>query len=464
MPLSFEHSYAKLPPILHRSLELETMAAPHTVISNNALAESLGLPADWQNTLLNFGGKQGLAMAYAGHQFGGFNAQLGDGRAALLAEIIASNGAALDVHLKGSGATPFSRNGDGKATLSAMLREYIVSEAFAGLGIPTTRSLAVVATGEPVYRERAEKGAVLFRLAKSHVRVGTFQFLAVRQDIESLKALADYELARNFGAPPADANPNLWLLQQVIERQASLIAQWMSVGFIHGVMNTDNMQLAGETIDFGPCAFMDVFHPQKTFSSIDRSGRYAWDKQPVMALWNLTRLAEALLPLFDEDRAKAIAMAESQLEKFMPQFESQFEIRMLAKLGIFERRENDADFIAATLQHLTDTQADFTNFFLELDPAAMENSSWHKTWKTRLAEQAQPSAEVAALMARSNPVVIARNHRVAEALKAADDNDLAPLQIILAALKAPFDQGLRGSELTKPPTADEEVHQTFCGT
>lgn len=465
MSLSFTHTYASLPSILYSSLELEMLAAQRTVISNEALALKLNLPVDWQDKLLNFAGKQGLAMAYAGHQFGGFNAKLGDGRAALLAEIIGSGGESLDVHLKGSGATPFSRNGDGKATLSAMLREYIISEAFAGLGIPTTRSLAVVATGEPVFRERQEQGAVLFRLAKSHVRVGTFQFLAVRQEIEALKALADYEVARNFGTPPQGVQRYLWFLEQVIARQAPLIAQWMSVGFIHGVMNTDNMQLAGETIDFGPCAFMDVFHPQKVFSSIDRDGRYAWDKQPVMALWNLTRFAESLLPLLNEDRTKAIPMAESALEKFLPQFEGEFETRMLAKLGIFERRESDADFVAATLQHMTDTEADFTNFFLSLDPSdANEGSPWYKNWKERLSEQSQSSEEVTKLMARSNPVVIARNHRVAEALKAAEDDNLGPMQILLAALKNPFDQRLRDSELTKPPTPQEEVHQTFCGT
>ncbi len=464
MSLSFTHSYASLPPILHRSLALEPVAAPRTVIANLALAKALNLPANWQETLLNFGGKQGLAMAYAGHQFGGFNAQLGDGRAALLAEI-GSGGESFDVHLKGSGATPFSRNGDGKATLSAMLREYIVSEAFAGLGIPTTRSLAVVATGEPVYRERAEQGAVLFRLAKSHVRVGTFQYLAVRKDIEALKSLADYEMARNFGKAPEGVHKYLWLLEQVISRQASLIAQWMSVGFIHGVMNTDNMQLAGETIDFGPCAFMDVFHPQKVFSSIDHGGRYAWDKQPVMALWNLTRLAEAMLPLLDEDRAKAIAMAETELEKFLPQFEREFEQRFLAKLGIFERHESDADFVAATLQHMADTQSDFTNFFLALNPdATNENSPWHKTWKARLADQPQTAAEATMLMARSNPLLIARNHRVAEALKAAEVGDLAPLERLVAVLKHPFDQALRGSDLTTPPNEQEEVRQTFCGT
>jgi uncharacterized protein YdiU (UPF0061 family) len=465
MPLSFSHSYADLPSILHRSLELETVAAPRTIIANESLAIALGLPEDWQDTLLNFGGKQGLAMAYAGHQFGGFNAQLGDGRAALLAEIVGSGGESFDVHLKGSGATPFSRNGDGKATLSAMLREYIVSEAFAGLGIPTTRSLAVVATGESVYRERAEQGAVLFRLAKSHVRVGTFQFLAVRQETESLQALTDYEIARNFGDAPKGAHKYRWLLEQVIARQAPLIAQWMSVGFIHGVMNTDNMQLAGETIDFGPCAFMDVFHPQKVFSSIDRGGRYAWDKQPVMALWNLTRLAESMLPLLEEDRARAIAIAESELEKFLPQFEREFETRMLAKLGVFDRRETDADFIAATLQHMTDTKADFTNFFLALDPKETgDNSPWRQSWKKRLFEQSQTTDDAAKLMARSNPVVIARNHRVAEALSAAEQGDLAPMQQLLLALKNPFDQNLMTSELTKPPTAQEEVLQTFCGT
>ena len=464
MPFSFEHSYASLPPSLHRKIALETTASPKPVITNFALAQSLGLPEHWQDDLLDLSGKQGLAMAYAGHQFGGFNPSLGDGRAALLAEITDKSGQRFDVHLKGSGATPFSRNGDGKATLSAMLREYILSEAFAGLGIPTTRSLAVLATGEPVYRERAEQGAVLFRVAKSHVRVGTFQYLAVRKDEAGLRALADYEIARNFGDPPADVEKYSWFLEQVISRQAKLIAQWMSVGFIHGVMNTDNMQLAGETIDFGPCAFMDVFHPQKTFSSIDENGRYAWDKQPVIALWNLTRFAEAILSLLDENRETAITIAEAKLHQFLPQFETEFETLFLAKLGIFERRDYDADFVAATLQTMTDTGADFTNYFQDLTKGIAGNQRWLEQWQKRLSEQPQSKEESLTLMQRSNPVIIARNHRVAEALSAADVGDMTLLERLVEALRNPFDPALLDSDLTTPPTEQEEVHQTFCGT
>ena len=466
-------TYETLPQILHRKIMLEPLGMARLVMGNDAVAQNLGLAPDWPSQFDFAKPQQALAMAYAGHQFGGFSPSLGDGRAALLAEVVDGSGQRFDLHAKGSGPTPYSRNGDGRATLSAMLREYIVSEAMAGLGIPTTRALAVFATGEAVYRERAEKGAVLIRVAKSHVRVGTFQYLAARQDMEALRALADHEIARNFSPVPEGANPYHWLLEQAIARQSKLVAKWMSVGFIHGVMNTDNMQPAGETIDYGPCAFIDRFHPQKVFSSIDQNGRYGFDKQPVMALWNLTRFAEALLPLLHETRESAIAVAEKLLLDFMPQFEAHFETLMLAKLGIFERRDDDADLIAATLQVMADTDADFTLFFRQLtdfaagqqDQMGDDVENWRQQWAARRNDQPHFLAQSAALMALHNPVVIARNHRVAEALRAAEnDDDFEPTHRLVAALKNPFMNDHAFADLQKPPLPEEEVTRTFCGT
>jgi serine/tyrosine/threonine adenylyltransferase len=308
---SFSITFDRLPGLFFRHLDATPVSSPRWLLRNDRLAARLGISDDWFRSDAALQALAGnarlpgaipLAMAYSGHQFGGWAPLLGDGRALLVGEIVAPDGSRFDLHLKGSGPTPYSRNGDGRAALGPMLREYIVSEAFAGLGIPTTRSLAVVATGDDVYRRQKEPGGVLTRVAKSHVRVGTFQLAAANQDVTAIKQLMHHELARNFGTPPDTENPAQWFLRQVIARQSVLIAQWMAVGFIHGVMNTDNMQVAGETIDFGPCAFMDVFHPQKVFSSIDHHGRYAWDKQPNIAQWNLTRVAESLLPLLDDEQ------------------------------------------------------------------------------------------------------------------------------------------------------------------
>ncbi|MDE2445026.1 MAG: YdiU family protein [Alphaproteobacteria bacterium] len=483
-PPIFTSRYSTLPETLYREASLQPVSAPEALLLNDALADQLGLSYQWLHSSEALAALAGnaalphvprLAMAYAGHQFGHFVPSLGDGRAALLGELQLANGTGVDLHLKGSGRTVFSRGGDGRSTLSAMLREYIISEAMAGLGIPTTRALAVVKTGDLVARDRLEPGAVLTRVAKSHVRVGTFQFAAVRGDHAALTALVDLELARNFPAVPSGTERPIWFLRQAIARQAQLIARWMSVGFIHGVMNTDNMSVVGETIDYGPCAFMDGFDPQKTFSSIDQNGRYAWDKQPVVALWNLTRLAEALLPLINAQQEAAIALAEAELKLFMPQFEAAFEVLFLAKLGITQARPDDAEFIALTLRNMAHGLADFTLFFSSLADAfeagcadglvssfssSAAAEAWFVQWIARLeAEQA-----CVALMRRSNPRYIARNHRVAEALASAEAGDMQPLQDLLRVVAAPFEQHVELEHLMAAPALHEEVLQTFCGT
>ena len=475
----FVSTYSKLPESLFRLAEPKPVDTPRAAILNDRLALEVGISPEWLHSaeaLQALAGNSSLAnlprlaMAYAGHQFGNFVPSLGDGRAALVGEI---NG--YDLHLKGSGRTPFSRGGDGRATLSAMLREYIISEAMFALGIPTTRTLAVIDTGEKIPRDRMERGAVLTRVATSHVRVGTFQYLAARGEEAAMRALVDFEIARNFVGAPTGPNRFIWFLRQVIARQASLIAKWMCVGFIHGVMNTDNMSVAGETIDYGPCAFMDGFDPQKTFSSIDLNGRYAWDKQPVVALWNLTRLAEALLPLFDSVKEMAIALAEAELKNFMPQFETAFETGMAAKLGLGVARAGDAELIALTLQHMANTNVDFTLFFSTLTDAVRKpdyekiksllsdnaaGKNWLKEWQVRIADEAHSLT----LMQKANPIFIPRNHRVEQALEAANQDDLQPLFCLLKVLAAPFENHSGHEELALPPTEQEEVLQTFCGT
>lgn len=472
MQPQFETTYTNLPEALYRTANAVPVAAPHFIIANEKLAEQIGISPEWlksDEALQALSGNAALpgvpsiAMAYAGHQFGHFVPSLGDGRAVLIGELTGLDSVRRDLHLKGAGRTPYSRGGDGRATLGAMLREYIVSEAMAAYGIPTTRSLAVVATGEQVPRERLEQGAVLTRVARSHVRVGTFQYLAVREETEALVALADYEIRRNFPNAPIGPERFIWFLSQVISQQATLIAQWMNVGFIHGVMNTDNMSVCGETIDYGPCAFMDAFDPQKVFSSIDQNGRYAWDKQPVMALWNLTRLAEAMLTLLHADRDKAIAVAEAELKKFMPAFELAFEKGMARKLGLVSC---DGEFIARTLQALTDGNGDFTNFFSALAAgggvaqyftSAAVCNEWLTAWQAHGAIDAD-------MMRAFNPIFTPRNHRIEQIIVAANAGELAPLHRLLKVLATPYDQHTDDLELALPPTADEEVTQTFCGT
>jgi serine/tyrosine/threonine adenylyltransferase len=476
--VDFANTYAKLPAVLFKTASPTDVISPEFVTINRALAKDIGISEAWLKSpeaLQALAGNQPLpntpsiAMAYAGHQFGHWVPSLGDGRAILAGEIVGPDGIRRDLHLKGAGRTPYSRNGDGRATLGAMLREYIVSEAMHALGIPTTRSLAVVATGENIMREGLFPGAVLTRVARSHVRVGTFQYLASRKEVSALCDLADYEMARNFAGAPKGDERYLWFLSQAIARQASLIAQWMSVGFIHGVMNTDNMSVCGETIDYGPCAFMDTFHPQKVFSSIDQNGRYAWDKQPVIALWNLTRLAEAMLPLLHQDRDTAITLAEGELKNFMPAFADSFETGMAKKFGILNPVESDADFITQALQHMADTKADFTLFFSSLTQQVehgetLARDGWTDFWHARLAEDKADLATRIKTMRNANPVHVPRNHRIEQAIQAANAGDLNPFNRLVNVLTKPYENQPENRDLASAPTAIEEVMETFCGT
>jgi serine/tyrosine/threonine adenylyltransferase len=450
-----------LPETFWRKAQPIPVEAPDLIARNDALAEQLGLGAgifDNPEIVSALAGngqwpdQQPVSLAYSGHQFGNWNPLMGDGRAHLIATLDGG----WELHLKGSGATPFSRNGDGRAALGPMLREYIVSEAFAGLGIPTTRSLSVVATGEKVYRRRKEPGGVLARVAKSHVRVGTFQFARAHLGDDGVRVLFDHERARSY--PQIEDAQSFFA--NVISRQAKLVAQWMCVGFIHGVMNTDNMAISGETIDFGPCAFMDQFHPQKVFSSIDEYGRYAWDQQPAIAFWNLTRLAECLLGLFDHDSEKSIVIAKKELEAFHPQFEEHFERGMLAKLGISERREDDGPFIADMLRMLMDEKLDYTLFFREATRGSWLSAAVEKIWKSRLGTA---SADVE-MMRRSNPIYIARNHQVEAALREAETGHLTRFNTLVSLLRTPFTEQENMAGFEAAPLEDEEVKMTFCGT
>lgn len=452
---------SELPEQFWRRAIPEPVTAPKLVLKNQALAAELGLAEDVfdrPETVLALSGNgpwkdfDPVALAYSGHQFGHWNPLMGDGRAHLIATLPGG----IELQLKGSGPTPFSRNGDGRAALGPMLREYIVSEAMAGLGIPTTRSLAVVATGEQVYRRRREPGGIVARVAKSHIRVGSFQFAAAHVGRGGVDALFRHEQTRSH--PHTD---NVYdFLASVITRQAQLIAQWMCVGFIHGVMNTDNMAISGETIDYGPCAFMDVFHPQKVFSSIDENGRYAWDQQPAIGLWNLTRFAEALLQLLDDDTDEAVALAKSQLESFYPQFEAAFELGFLRKLGIVDRRDNDGVFIADVLRVLMDEKQDFTLFFRDLTRDVERSSAASALWRKRLGADAPNIA----VMKRSNPVYIARNHQVEVALREAEAENYDRCFTLLRLLKSPCVEQDNMAAFEAPPLPGEDVTQTFCGT
>ena len=460
------------------------VASPRFSVVNVPLAETLGLSTDFfeqPETLTALSGngpfqdQSPVALAYAAHQFGNWVPLLGDGRAHLIATLKTPANKTVELQLKGSGPTPYSRNGDGRATLGAMLREFLVSEAMAGLGIPTTRSLAVVATGEDVYRRRAEPGAVLTRVATSHVRVGTFQYAMAHLDRDALVELAEHEIVRSYPDLVGQEDRFLLLLRGAIARQAQLIARWMCVGFIHGVMNTDNMAISGETIDFGPCAFMDAFHPKKVFSSIDEYGRYAWDQQPAIALWNLTRFAECLLPLLNNDREAAIAQARTELELFYPQFESAFEAGMLKKFGITIRHDSDGEFIATMLRHMMEGRADFTLAFRKLTQHAAEDVSvdlqsqfatqasglaFMAHWRDRLGSE---TPDVAG-MQQANPIYIARNHQVEAALAEAEHGNMTRFNRFWELLRTPFTEHPTSGGFEAAPLPDEEVTQTFCGT
>jgi uncharacterized protein YdiU (UPF0061 family) len=478
----FDNSYLSLPPVFYQKQSPAQVQAPNIVLLNTALAEALGLDAEQiaqhgaaflsGNSL--FPGTEPIAQAYAGHQFGGFN-MLGDGRALLLGEHLTPQGQRVDIQLKGSGRTPYSRSGDGRAALGPMLREYIISEAMAALGIPTTRSLAVTSTGETVYRDAGYPGAVLTRVAASHIRVGTFQFAAAIQQPQHLQALADYVIQRHFPDLTSQANRYLALLERVMDLQAKLIAQWMNVGFIHGVMNTDNMSICGETIDYGPCAFMNAYDPETVFSSIDTNGRYAFGNQPNIAHWNLIRLAEALLPLIDPAEDQAIELVTASLQTFPSQFFAAWLSGMRKKLGLFNEEEIDQALAEALLKVMQQNNADFTNTFRLLggndlhDTALGQDATfqqWLAQWHARLSRQAQPLADSLQLMQNANPQVIPRNHLVEEALDAAlNQADMAPCHALLAALAAPYSDTERATKyLQAPEPKVDQQYRTFCGT
>jgi uncharacterized protein YdiU (UPF0061 family) len=478
-----EHSYARLPEVLHVAWMATPVQEPRLVVFNKPLAAALGLDADALAQPENAGlfagnnppeGAAPIAQAYAGHQFGGFTV-LGDGRALLLGEQITPAGTRFDIQLKGSGPTPFSRGGDGRAALGPMLREYVISEAMHALRIPTTRSLAVTATGQPVFRKETLPGAVLTRVAASHIRVGTFEWVAARRDAQALEALTLHTLQRHYPERAASDTPALELLRAVLEAQASLIARWMLTGFVHGVMNTDNMALSGETIDYGPCAFLDRYNPDTTFSSIDRNGRYAFANQPAVAQWNLARLAESLLPLIDSDETRALDAATALIHAFPARYEHHHRAGLRAKLGLFHEDSGDHQLAQSLLDWMTLASADHTNTFRALsfeqafreppfaDPVFHE---WHARWKARLALQSQSATDSLLHMQAHNPVVIPRNHLVEEALTAASDHaDLAPLERLLAAIANPFDHSaLPPAPFLEPAPPEAPPYRTFCGT
>lgn len=478
---NFDNSYARLPQTFFTSQNPTPVRSPKIAVFNKPLAESLGLDGETlqsENGAAIFAGNKipdgaaPLAQAYAGHQFGHFT-MLGDGRAVLLGEQTTSQGERFDIQLKGSGRTPYSRGGDGRAALGPMLREYIISEAMHGLSIPTTRSLAVVSTGEPVIRETDLPGAVLTRVAASHIRVGTFQYAARFCTEEELQELADYTIKRHYPEIMDSENRYLSLLQEVIKRQAMLIAKWQLVGFIHGVMNTDNMTISGETIDYGPCAFMDTYDPATVFSSIDRQGRYAFGNQPNIGVWNLARFAESLLPLLHENQEEAVTLAQDKLSDFAQVFETNWLEGMRSKLGIFNEEEQDKSLIKDLLDMMQKHRADYTNTFraLTIDRPEESNlhgttefSQWHEQWQARLGRQEESKENSIQLMRNSNPSVIPRNHRVEEALTAAENGDYSVMEKFLKVLVNPYEYSPEQLEYTSLPAPSPLPYQTFCGT
>ncbi len=489
MNIPFDNSYARLPERFFSRVVPAQSPAPAYILTNDDLAIELGIDAAWLSSADGLAvlsgqsiaeGSEPIATAYAGHQFGNFVPQLGDGRAVLLGEVIDRHGRRRDIQLKGGGRTPYSRGGDGRAALGPILREYLVSEAMAALGIPTTRALAALTTGEDVYRDGPLPGAVLARVASSHIRVGTFQYFASRGDVDGVRALADHVIVRHYPDAARGARPYRALLDRVIEGQADLIARWMLVGFIHGVMNTDNMSVACETIDYGPCAFLDAYHPETVYSSIDRAGRYAFGNQPRIGLWDLTRLAETLIPLLDNDEAIAIEQAQEALSAFAPRFQNAHLQGLCSKLGLSDVQDDDADFVAGVLATLADNQVDFTLFFRHLanaieatnvapvrdlfvDPTAAD--ALLAQWRERLSRDRRSPDEQREAMRRINPAYIPRNHRIEEAIQAAArENDFRPFKRLLSVLSRPFDDQPDHVELAAPPLEHEVVQATFCGT
>lgn len=487
---AFDNSYARLPDAFFAPVDPTPVEAPRLIAFNRPLALELGLDAaalerhgaGYFSGNVPLPGSLPLAMAYAGHQFGQFVPQLGDGRAILLGEVVDSHGLRRDIQLKGAGQTPYSRRGDGRAALGPVLREYIVSEAMHALGIPTTRALAAVVTGQPVYRDRALPGAVFTRVAASHIRVGTFQFFAARGDTDKLRVLADHVIDRHYPELRAVDRPYLALLDAVAERQASLIARWLGVGFIHGVMNTDNMTISGETIDFGPCAFMDRYDPRTVFSSIDHGGRYAFGNQPMIGQWNIARLAESLLPLLSEDQDEAVERANAAVGRFMDRFQTHWKTVIRGKIGLGAAEEDgDQGLIRDLLVTLYEQKADYTLAFRRLANAAEGDADddalgalletpdalapWLSMWRERLSRDPVSPPERAAAMRKINPAFIPRNHKVEEALAAAvDHGDFSLFEALNDVLAKPYADQPAFAAYALPPKPGEEVTATFCGT
>lgn len=486
--LNFDNSYAEQLEGFYVQVKGDEAPAPKLLYLNRSLADSLGfdldkLPADQLAAVLSGGitvkGGSSIAQAYAGHQFGHFNPQLGDGRALLLGEVIDKNRNRQDIQLKGSGATPFSRGGDGKAALAPVLREYVIGEAMHLLNIPTTRALAAVATGEEVMRGEPLPGAVLARIASSHIRIGTFQFFANRKEGDKVTQLADYAIARHYPEVQTADNPYLEFLRAVAKRQALLIAKWMSIGFVHGVMNTDNVTISGETIDYGPCAFIDKYDPTAVFSSIDHQGRYAFASQADIGQWNMARLAEALLPLIDVDSEEAVRLASKTLDDFAEHYRESWLALMRAKLGLSTCEENDPVIISELFDLMEAQSIDFTLLFRGLADVLQENKSgllnlfleaapferWLATWSERLARETLPDEERIALMNGVNPLYIPRNHIVEEALQAAEkEANYAPIEKLMDVLSDPYTAREGLEEYALPPSADLAPYKTFCGT
>ena len=494
VPFPFDNSYARLPERFYARVNPTPVAKPGLIRINRPLARHLGLDPDYlaspEGIEILAGnrvpeGSEPLALAYAGHQFGGWMPQLGDGRALLLGEVVDADGLRLDIQLKGSGPTPFSRMGDGRAWIGPVLREYAVSEAMAVLSIPTTRALAAVTTGETIVREQALPGAVLTRAASSHIRVGTFQFFAARQDVQALRLLADHVIDRHYPEAREADNPYLAVLESVTTRQAKLVARWMEVGFIHGVMNTDNMSISGETIDYGPCAFMDSYHPDKVFSSIDQMGRYAYKNQPEIVYSNLACFASSILPLINDNEETAIEAAKGTVNSFSSHFNAAWSSGLRAKIGLADEQAGDFELAQDLLHRMAANKADFTLTFRRLcglsgrieqksaktdasvrdlfdNPASFDG--WVADWRARLKRETRDDFERQAAMQAVNPAYIPRNHRVEQVITAALNGDFEPFGKLVAILSRPYDDQPQNAAYQDPPRPEEVVHQTFCGT
>jgi uncharacterized protein YdiU (UPF0061 family) len=484
--MKFSNTYAELGGNFYQRTQPATVASPKLLLWNKPLAKALNVDASLQhdsalaaqcfsgNQLL--AGADAMALAYSGHQFGQLNPQLGDGRAHLLGEVIDQDNHRVDIQLKGSGPTPFSRQGDGRCALGPALREFIMSEAMYALGVPTSRCLAVVATGETVYRQTPKPGAVVTRVAASHIRVGTFQYFAIRKDLDALQKLLDYSIERHFPAIDISSPTKaLQFLAACIGKQITLVVEWMRVGFIHGVMNTDNVAISGETIDFGPCAMMGTYHPDTVYSSIDRRGRYAFANQASITLWNMTRLAECLLPLINDDEEKAVAAVEPLLNKFSPDFHYAYFQMLANKLGLSDIKVSERHFIEALLTMMQEQQLDYTQTFADLTNSLNNETvatnlantlgDWYQQWRWRLDTSTDDFEQIKARMKRNNPIVIPRNHHVEAALKVCEENgDLNAVEALLTVIRSPYDELATTVNYQDSPADGDKSYQTFCGT